>query len=68
MFALIPFAYKNPPWFRRVALAGGIVMVLNSLGHFAGTLYFMEMMPGMYSSSFLLIAAILLLVSVFRSE
>lgn len=42
---------------RIITIIFGLLMVLNGLGHLIGSLYFREIIPGMWSSPFLLVAA-----------
>ena len=42
---------------RRAAIALGVLMILNALGHLLGSLYFWRILPGAYSSPPLLFAA-----------
>ncbi len=42
---------------RRAAIALGVLMILNALGHLLGSLYFWRILPGAYSSPLLLFAA-----------
>jgi hypothetical protein len=66
--ALTPLAFKNNHWIRKLAVFLGIVMIFNGIGHTVGSLYFGRMMPGVYSSPLLLIAAIFLIISVSRNK
>ncbi len=52
---MVPFAYFL-----------GIIMVGNGLLHTVGSLYYGRLLPGVYSSPFLIAAALYLLVSVGR--
>lgn len=62
--ALSYFAYQGRRWMRVLAYPYGIIMVLNGLGHIFGSIYFGRLLPGVYSSPFLLAAALYLLVSI----
>lgn len=63
------FAYQGARWLRPVAYGFAALMILNALGHTAGTIAgerffpapFHRPMPGFYSSPFLLAASVYLL-------
>jgi hypothetical protein len=69
LLLLTPYAFRGARGLRAVAYAFAVIMILNALGHTAGTVAgqtvgsvrFPRPMPGFYSSPFLLIAAIYLL-------
>lgn len=69
LLALSPFLFRGAAWMRPVAYLFAGIMVLNALGHTAGTIAgrtFGEIriprpMPGFYSSPFILGAALYLL-------
>ena len=63
LLVLTPSATKKASWLRPIAVVLACLMVLNALGHFGGSLALGYLMPGVYSSPFLLVAAINLLVS-----
>ncbi len=63
LFALTPLAARRSPGLRIVALPLSVLMIFNAMGHFAGSVAMGSMMPGAYSSPFLLVAAVNLLVS-----
>ena len=68
--ALTPFAYRNARWLRPLAYFFAAVMLLNGLGHTLFTVLghtvasvqFSRPAPGFYSSPFLLVASVYLLV------
>ena len=70
LLSLSPLIARGTRWTRVVAYAVGVLMVLNALGHTAGTIFgrtvasveFARPMPGFYSSPLLLAASIYLLV------
>lgn len=62
LLALTPFAFREAGWMRPLAYAFGLLMLLNGLGHSLGSLYFGQLLPGVYTSPLLLIASIYLLV------
>lgn len=70
LLAMAPFVYRGAAWTRPIAHLFSGIMILNALGHTAGTIagrtfasiHFPRPMPGFYSSPFLLAAAVYLLV------
>jgi hypothetical protein len=60
LFVLSTSAYRGKKWMIYVSYFYGCVMILNALGHIAGSVYFGRMLPGLYSSPLLLFAAIYL--------
>ena len=69
LLALAPFAFRAARWLRPLAYVFAIVMLMNGLGHMAGTIFgrtvasvhFARPMPGFYSSPALLAASIYML-------
>ncbi len=57
LFALSPFAFRGAPWMSLLAYPLSILMFGNGLGHISGSIYMGRLMPGVYSSPFLLCAA-----------
>ena len=67
MLALLtPLARGERPWMRSLSYAYGAAMTLNGLGHIGASLVLGRWMPGVFSSPFLLAAALFLLASVPR--
>ena len=64
------FAFRREGWMRPLAYVFAVVMFLNGCGHIFGSFYLGRLMPGVYSSPFLLAASIYLLRSAgaFRSR
>ena len=62
LLLLAPSAFQGSRWLVWLAYPLGVIMLLNGLGHFAGTLYLGRAMPGVYSSPLLLVTAPLLLI------
>jgi len=56
-FLLTPIVARGRRVIRAVVTAISIVMILNALGHMAGSIYFGSVVPGTFSSPVLLIAA-----------
>ena len=64
LLCLSPLAFRGNRWLRRAAWPIGILVgVMNAFGHIGSSIYFHRWMPGVYSSPFLLAAAIYLLLS-----
>ncbi|MBZ5538668.1 MAG: hypothetical protein LAO31_22195 [Acidobacteriia bacterium] len=66
LFALSPFAFRGARWVSLLAYALSILMLGNGLGHISGSIYMGRLMPGVYSSPFLLCAALYLFLSTRR--
>src|SRR5262245_63256846 len=64
LLLLSPFAFRRAGWMRAISYPFAILMLLNGLGHIAGSFYLGRMMPGVYSAPLLLAASIYLLWSV----
>jgi hypothetical protein len=64
LLCLSPFAFHRDSWLRTVSRPLAILVgVLNATVHIGSSIYFHRWMPGVYSSPFLLLAAIYLLAS-----
>ena len=64
LLCLSPWAFRGALWLRFVARPLAIVVgILNAVGHISSSIYLQRWMPGVYSSPFLLAAAIFLLWS-----
>lgn len=64
LLCLSPFAFRGSSWLRIVARPLAMIFgALNATLHLGSSLYFHRWMPGVYSSPFLLGAAIVLFVS-----
>lgn len=61
LLALSPFAYRGARWLVPLAYVFGTIMLLNGLGHIAGSFYLGRLMPGVHSSPLLVLASIYLL-------
>ena len=60
------FAFRGVRRLRSVAYAFAVIMIGNALLHLVSSLYFGRMMPGVYSSPLLIIAAFWLLILLWR--
>ncbi len=68
LLGLTPLVSRGRPWIRVVSLVLAVIMVGNALGHFGGSLYWQRAAPGVYSSPFLLAAALGLFVTALRAR
>jgi len=57
LLALSPFAFRGAKWMVPLTYGFGGLMIVNGLGHIAGSVYMGKLMPGVYSSPVLLISA-----------
>jgi len=63
LLLLTPWVFRGAGWITPIAYILGAIMVGNGMLHFAGSIYLGRRMPGVYSSPFLLVASIWLLVT-----
>jgi Na+/proline symporter len=69
LLVLSPFAFRGNRALRLIALPLGLIVgVFNAALHISSSLYFHRWMPGVYSSPFLLAAALFLLYAARRAE
>jgi hypothetical protein len=66
LMLLSPFAFRRAGWMKAIFYPFAILMLLNGLGHIAGSFYLGRLMPGVYSAPLLLAASSYLLWSVRR--
>jgi hypothetical protein len=66
LLLLAPFAFRQRGWIRLLSYPFAILMLLNGLGHIAGSFYLGRLAPGVYSVPLLLAGSIYLLWSVRR--
>jgi Protein of unknown function with HXXEE motif len=64
LLLLSPFAFRQKLWMKRASYPFAVLMLLNGLGHIAGSFYLGRLMPGVYSAPLLLASSIYLLWSV----
>lgn len=57
-YCMTPLVARGGKVIRVTTLVLGIIMIVNAFGHFLGSYYFGEIIPGVWSSPFLLLAAI----------
>lgn len=68
LFAVSPFAYAGATAIRVASYPFAIIMLLNGIGHLAGSVYFGRWLPGATTAPFLIVASIGLLVAVRPSQ
>lgn len=68
LFGLSFFVFQKARWMIPTSLILGSLMMLNGLIHICGSLYFGQLMPGVYSSPLLMAAAGCLLVAAFQAR
>jgi hypothetical protein len=61
-FSLTPMVNRGGRFIRTLTTVLGIIMVGNALGHMLGSVYFGRLLPGFWSSPFLLVTAVLVVV------
>jgi hypothetical protein len=62
VFSLSPLAFRGSPWAVWFAYPFAIIMFGNGLGHVGASMYRRRLMPGVYSSPFLLLASAYLFI------
>lgn len=68
LLVLSPFAFRGMRTLRLIAMPLGLIVgVFNAALHASSSIYFHRWMPGVYSSPFLLAAALFLLYASFRA-
>lgn len=67
-FALTPAVDRGSRFIRILTIVIGIIMIGNGFGHMLGSLYFGRLLPGFWSSPFLLAAAVFVVVRGFRGS
>jgi len=67
-FALMPLVNRGSRFIRILTTVIGVIMIVNGLGHMIGSLYFGSLIPGFWSSPFLLAAAVFVVVRGIRGR
>lgn len=67
-YALIPAVNRGGKFVRVLTTALGILMILNASGHLLGSIYFGKILAGMWSSPFLLLASIFVIIQGFTGR
>jgi hypothetical protein len=65
-FSLTPLVHRGGGFIRTFATLLGMLMVANALAHMLGSVYFGRLLPGFWSSPFLLLTATIVVVFGFR--
>jgi hypothetical protein len=68
LISLTPLVYRGYRWLRPLSYFLGVLMIANALGHAGASLWLHRLAPGVYSSPFLFIAAVCLLVTSLQSR
>jgi hypothetical protein len=68
LFCLLPLAFKGNRVLTRLAYPLSILMFANGLGHIGGSFYLGRLMPGVYSSPFLLLASAYLFICAYKTD
>lgn len=68
LLVLSYWAFRNAGWLRIGGFVFALFMLLNGLGHIAGSLYMGEWMPGVYSSPVLIAASLAVVAAVRKAE
>jgi len=61
-FALTPLVSRGGRFIRVLTTVLGMLMVANALGHMLGSVYLGRLLPGFWSSPFLLVAAVFVVI------
>ena len=67
LFGFSFFAYREKKWILSLSYFYGVLMLLNGLGHFLGSLYYSKLIAGIYTSPLLLGGSIYLIWSTTRT-
>jgi hypothetical protein len=67
-YSITVFVARGGKIIRIITIVLGILMVVNALGHFLGSIYSGRVFPGTWSSPFLLAAALFMTIQGFRGE
>jgi hypothetical protein len=68
LLGLSPLVFSGSRILRPVAYFLGVLMVANALGHIVASFYWGKLLPGVYSSPILLLAALALLVTTYTAR
>ncbi len=66
LFSLSPYAFRKRKFMVLLSYSVGVVLLLNGLQHMISSFYLMQVLPGFYSSPFLIFCSINLLLSINR--
>jgi hypothetical protein len=65
---LAPLAPRGQTWILAASIVLSVVMIGNALGHVGASLYWGRLAPGVYSSPFVFITSLALLVTALRAR
>ena len=68
LLALTPLVSRGQSWIRVASIVLSVIMIGNAFGHLGASLYWGRLAPGVYSSPFLFIAALALLITALRAR
>jgi hypothetical protein len=57
------FAFRNVEWMIPLSYILSVIMLINGIGHIMFSIYAGQVIPGLYSSPFLLLASIILMIT-----
>lgn len=61
-FSLTPIVNRGGKFIRVFTIVLGVIMVGNALGHMLGSIYYGRLLPGFWSSPFLLVTAVFVVI------
>lgn len=64
LFAMTYFVIRRKKWIAYLGVFFAVIMIVNGLGHIAGSIYFSEMIGGLYSSPLLIGGGVYLIWSI----
>jgi len=67
-YGMTLFVVRGGKVIRIITTVLGILMIVNAFSHFFGSIYFDKVFPGMWSSPFLLAAALFVTIQGFRGD
>lgn len=68
LLGLSPLVFAGSRFLRPVAYFLGILMLANAMGHIGASFYWGKLVPGVYSSPILLVAALALLITTYAAR
>jgi hypothetical protein len=67
-YGMTLFVARGGKVIRIITTVLGILMIVNAFSHFFGSIYFAKFFPGIWSSPFLLVAALFVTIQGFRGD
>jgi hypothetical protein len=68
LFVLSPLVFKGRNWLRKASYVLGALMTANALGHIGASIYWERSATGLYSSPFLLVSSLALLITAYQAR